>query len=185
MHVSPCVMNVCPTMRRVNEFNVEALLLCALPYHATNEFVRLLQTLALDRTAGWAWLARAQAGGASLPRDVLVARCANDRAVLRFLGDGAKRLGHRKGSSRTYLSFYAVAMCEMIASTQVTEPLLETLLPNIVDGLSPEASSDFRAATLMLLAELCSRTTLTETFLSGAARGRVKSEVTGLQKQRR
>lgn len=65
---------------RVNEFNVESLLLCALPYHGTNEFVRLVQTLALGSTkqGGWMWLAPIQTSGAALPREVLVKRCVND-----------------------------------------------------------------------------------------------------------
>ena len=62
----------------VNEFNVETLLLCALPYHGTNEFVRLAQTLALDAASGWAWMSRMQGSGAALPREVLVNRCVND-----------------------------------------------------------------------------------------------------------
>lgn len=59
---------------------MESLLLCALPYHGTNEFVRLVQTLALGSTkqGGWMWLAPIQTSGAALPREVLVKRCVND-----------------------------------------------------------------------------------------------------------
>ena len=74
---------------RVNEFNVEALLLCALPYHNTNEFVRLVQTLALDTAPGWAWLTGMQTSGAALTREVLVQRCSNDKVI------GAKSCIHK------------------------------------------------------------------------------------------
>lgn len=88
--------------------------------------------------------------------------------MFRFLCDGAKQLGQTRGSSRTYLSFYAVSMCELIASTtKVSEELLERLLPYIVEGLAETASTDYRAATLMLLAELSTRSPLSQGFLSG------------------
>jgi U3 small nucleolar RNA-associated protein 10 len=153
---------------RVNEFNIEALLLCALPYHGTNEFVRLAQTMVLANAPGWAWLSRMQQSGAALPREVLVQRCVTDNAVFRFLCAGAKKLGQRKTCSHTYLSFYAVAMCEIVAATpMVNEPVIERLLPFLVEGLAAGAAVDYRAATLMVLAELCSRASLSASTLSG------------------
>ena len=53
------------------------LMTCALPYHATGEFVRLVQILPLAGTI-WAFLRPLQKSGAPLPRPVLVRRCAND-----------------------------------------------------------------------------------------------------------
>lgn len=50
---------------------------CALPYHATVEFVRLVQIMPLDKTI-WAFLRPMQKSGAPLPRPVLVQRCLND-----------------------------------------------------------------------------------------------------------
>lgn len=89
------------------------------------------------------------------------------QAVLVFVCDAAKRLGSKKVASKTYLSFYAVAMCELVASVRVDEGLLARLLPYITAGLDAEASTDYRAATLMLTAELCSRATLGKDFTKG------------------
>ena len=58
--------------------NVDDLLLCALPYHATPEFARLLVLLQLNDSV-WAWLAPGQQSGAPPPRDALVRRCVNDQ----------------------------------------------------------------------------------------------------------
>lgn len=55
----------------------------ALPYHATNEFVRLVQICALKGTI-WEWLAPIQESGASLPRPTLVQRCLRDQVGNRF-----------------------------------------------------------------------------------------------------
>lgn len=58
-------------------YNVNELLLCALPYHATPEFARLLVLLQLKGSA-WEWLTPGQQSGAPPPREVIVRRCVND-----------------------------------------------------------------------------------------------------------
>ena len=167
---------------KINEHNVHALLSMSLPYHSTNEFVRLVQTLTLSAQGGhslkscWGWLSRMQESGASLPRGVLVQRCLNDKAVLRALCEGAKRMGQKRGSasSPTYLSFYAVVLCEVVDSAgAVGDEMLEQLLPYLVEGLEPTSSNDFRAATLMVFAEICTKASLSQTFLSGGSVRRV------------
>lgn len=51
----------------------------ALPYHSTNEFVRLVQVMRLEGSRLWGFLAPMQQSGAAMPREVLVQRCVNDR----------------------------------------------------------------------------------------------------------
>lgn len=58
-------------------YNVNELLLCALPYHATPEFARLLVLLQLKGST-WEWLTPGQQSGAPPPREVIVRRCVND-----------------------------------------------------------------------------------------------------------
>ncbi|MEW5318749.1 MAG: hypothetical protein WDW38_009944 [Sanguina aurantia] len=149
---------------RVNECNVDALLSCALPYHSTNEFVRLVQTMPLAHST-WAWLAKGQSSGAALPRDLLVKRCINDKAVLDWVCQTAARLGTRSGPSRTFLSFYAILMTEVSAAAKIDEALLNQLLSHIVTGLASDAAPDYRAGTMMLVAELASKAELGQQFL--------------------
>lgn len=51
----------------------------ALPYHATNEFVRLVRLLRLPPAGPVEFLSPMQASGAALPRALLVQRCITDR----------------------------------------------------------------------------------------------------------
>ncbi|GIL54419.1 hypothetical protein Vafri_9956 [Volvox africanus] len=155
---------------RANERYVDSLMTAALPYHSTNEFVRLVQTLALGAPGSlWGWLAKMQTSGASLPRDLLAQRCANDRQLLLFICKAAGHLGSAAAPgasllqlhSRTFLSFYAVLLCEVLAILpEVREDLLAALLPSLLEGLGKGAAQDYRAATMMVLAELFSRATL-------------------------
>ncbi|KAG2486505.1 hypothetical protein HYH03_014807 [Edaphochlamys debaryana] len=165
---------------KANERNVDSLMTAALPYHSTNEFVRLAQTLALGPAGSlWGWLAKMQSSGASLPRDRLAQRCVNDRQLLLFICRAAGQLGGApsaaaasdkapalRPSSRTFLSFYAVLLCEVLAILpSVSEEFLAAVLPHLLEGLGAGAAQDYRAATLMAVAELCSRATLGRDFI--------------------
>ena len=61
---------------------------CALPYHATAEFVKLVQLANLEGTSFY-WLKGVKEKGAAPPRDGLVARCARDGAFLSFVCETA------------------------------------------------------------------------------------------------
>lgn len=94
---------------RVNETNVSALMSCALPYHSTLQFVRLVQTMRLGGL--WTFLAPMQQSGAPLPRTTLVQRCCTDAALLQFVCQAAQQ-----AASPAWLSFYGVVVCEVIAA---------------------------------------------------------------------
>ena len=86
---------------------------CALPYHATLHFVRLVQTA---RLAGpWEFLAPMQASGAPLPRASLAQRCLVDASLLERVCQGAQAAAAAPvTSAATWMSFYATLVCEVI-----------------------------------------------------------------------
>ena len=53
---------------------------CAIAYHSTTEFVRLVQICQLDHTI-WAFLKPMQESGSPMPRSVLVQRCSADKVL--------------------------------------------------------------------------------------------------------
>lgn len=94
--------------------------------------------------------------------------CLSLQPVLHFICQSARYHGLRKAPCGTFLSFYAVVLCEVAAGLPaVSEDVLSQLLGYLVDGLSGDASPDYRSATLMAVAELCSRATLGRDFLKG------------------
>lgn len=141
--------------------NVPALMHAALPYHATNEFVRMVQILHLENTP-FAFLGPMQKNGVALPRELLVQRCLADRSLLRFVCDAAQQLGGPRVAARAVMPFFAALLCEIIAATPaVDEPMVAMLLPYIVHGLSADVSLDYRAAIYMLLVQLATRASFT------------------------
>jgi hypothetical protein len=61
---------------RAHVHNVDDLFVCALPYHSTPEFARLVAVLQLQGTP-WEWLSLCQQSGAPPPRNLLVQACIN------------------------------------------------------------------------------------------------------------
>eukprot|EP00775_Hariotina_reticulata_P011838 gene11838-11982_t len=159
-------LEYCIRRYKAHVHNVGDLFVCALPYHSTPQFARLVAVLQLQGTP-WEWLSPCQQTGAPPPRPLLVQACVNHQAVLREICRGAQSLGVAGFVSRTYLSFYAVLLCEVLmAVPQVTEDLLALLLPFLVSGLQESATRDYRAATLMVLTQLLSRASLSKDFLT-------------------
>jgi hypothetical protein len=90
------------------------------------------------------------------------------QAVLRVVCEGAKSVGVPGFVSKTYLSFYAVLLCEVMAAVpRVTEDMLSLLLPYLVAGLKGDASKEYTSATLMVLTQLLARAQLANAFLQG------------------
>lgn len=153
---------------KVNEMNIPALMHAALPYHATNEFVRLVQTLRLDNNNAilFSFLAPMQKSGVALPRELLVQRCLTDRGLLRFVCDAGQELGGARVAARTAMPFLAALLCEVVAAAPaVDESLMAMLLPYIIHGLSADVSPDYRAAIYMVLVQLATRATFTSDLI--------------------
>jgi len=68
--------------------NVDAAITCALPYHSTPEFVKLVQLSNLEGSQFY-FLKHVKEKGAAPPRDQLVVRCSHDGAFLSFVCQAA------------------------------------------------------------------------------------------------
>lgn len=91
------------------------------------------------------------------------------QALLQWVCAAAQAYGTSRSPSRTFLSFYAVLLCETLQAVPVVdEDLTALLLPHLLAGIGGAASADLRAATLMVLAQLGAKATLSDAFLSGA-----------------
>ena len=77
--------------------NVDAAVTCALPYHSTPEFVKLVQLCNLENTSFY-WLKGVKETGAAPPGDRLVQRCLRDMAFFSFVSDTAATAASQKVS---------------------------------------------------------------------------------------
>ena len=103
--------------RRLHEYNVDAAVTCALPYHATVQFVRLVQVLRVEGTC-WTFLTAVKSEGAPPTRDALVACFARSSTLLAVLADVATSAatGSARGARGVANSFYTLLLTEAVAS---------------------------------------------------------------------
>ncbi|XP_056222571.1 HEAT repeat-containing protein 1 [Seriola aureovittata] len=146
----------------VQLYNVDSLLACALPYHDTNVFVRVLQLLKIkDATSRWNWLHCLQKPGVPLSRGTLITHCYTDLSFMDFICTMVTKSiqaysGHSGSCSqlRVTFSFYASTIVPALdAVDNVSDTIIAKLLPYVQRGLK-SSLTDYKAATYMIVCQL-------------------------------
>ncbi len=144
----------------VQEHNVDELLMCALPYHSTPQFVRLVHLI--EPKGRWLFLKGVKKTGAPLSRTVLAGQCAADRAVLTFVCDLAKE----PGAPRVSLGLFVGTCVELLTTTRkVPEDMTLAIFPVLLEGLRSADANNFQASAYMVLASLIKKVTLSPEVL--------------------
>uniref|UniRef100_A0A2P2MAY2 Uncharacterized protein At3g06530 n=1 Tax=Rhizophora mucronata TaxID=61149 RepID=A0A2P2MAY2_RHIMU len=173
---------------KIHVYNFEDLILCALPYHDTHAFVRVVQLID-TRNSKWKFLDGVKVSGAPLPRSVVVRQCIRDMGVLEALCGYASPVKKYR-PSRPVICFCTAVIVEMLGSlTAVNDDVVKGILPFVVSGLQPgsKRSSDHKAGALMIVGLLATKVAfspkLTKSLIrsiAGIAREEAK-ELTDLQ----
>ncbi|XP_051250661.1 HEAT repeat-containing protein 1 isoform X2 [Dicentrarchus labrax] len=146
----------------VQLYNADSLLACALPYHDTNVFVRVLQLVKIrDATNRWNWLHCLQKPGVPLSRGTLITHCYTDLSFMDFIctmvTKAIQAYSGRSGSCsqlRVIFSFYASTIVAALdAVDRVSDTIISKLLPYVQKGLKAPLT-DYKAATYMIVCQL-------------------------------
>ncbi|CAN0862884.1 Uncharacterized protein At3g06530 [Linum grandiflorum] len=145
---------------KVHVFNVDDLILCALPYHDTHAFVRLVQ---LVNTSGkWKFLDGVKKSGAAPPRTIFVQQSLRDLGVLETICNYASS-SKRFQPSKPVIFFCTAVIIEALgSSTGIGNDFVKRILPFVVSGLQVGGNvpSDLRAGSLMIVGLLASKVAL-------------------------
>uniref|UniRef100_A0A0D9W7V0 BP28 C-terminal domain-containing protein n=1 Tax=Leersia perrieri TaxID=77586 RepID=A0A0D9W7V0_9ORYZ len=147
----------------VHVYNVDELLLCALPYHDTHAFVRIVQLINLGNSK-WAFLDAVKSSGAPPPRSVMVQQCIRDKAVLEALCNYAaptKEFHH----ATTVVCFCTAVVVECLGAIPTLDTdVVQRVLRFVFDSLNPvkkgdqdyksQSVSDFPKKPLMILKDI-------------------------------
>lgn len=146
---------------KLHVYNMEELILCALPYHDTHVFVRIVQLLDTGNSK-WKFLEGVKTSGAAPPRQVIVQQCIRDLGVLDALCEYA--LPTKKFQpSRPVMRFCIAVIIEVIGSVTVVDTnVVKRILPYIVYGLQPnvKVEPDHKAGALMIVTLLANKVAL-------------------------
>uniref|UniRef100_A0A8C8GRK1 HEAT repeat-containing protein 1 n=1 Tax=Oncorhynchus tshawytscha TaxID=74940 RepID=A0A8C8GRK1_ONCTS len=148
----------------IHLYNVDTLLACALPYHETKVFVRVIQLFKLkDPTNRWNWLEGLQVikPGVPLARGTLITHCYKDLGFMDFICTLVTKSikgysGHSGNCAqlRVIFSFYASTIVPALdAVEKVSDTIISKLLPYVQKGLK-SSLTDYKAATYMIVCQL-------------------------------
>lgn len=143
----------------IHQFNTDAFIMCILPFHDTNIFVRAIQLIALRNQFGqWYWLRPLQKPGIPLPKNTLLNCCAKDIGLIKLICanlDKATKIHSEKPSVlNVFIAFFTSTIIGMVErSNGVSEEQLAILLPSILNGLVSKFP-DLVAGCYMIVAQL-------------------------------
>uniref|UniRef100_A0A4W5MAZ5 HEAT repeat-containing protein 1 n=1 Tax=Hucho hucho TaxID=62062 RepID=A0A4W5MAZ5_9TELE len=146
----------------IHLYNVDTLLACALPYHETKVFVRVIQLFKLkDPTNRWNWLEGLQKPGVPLARGTLITHCYKDLGFMDFIctlvTNSIKGYSGHSGNCaqlRVIFSFYASTIVPALdAVEKVSDTIISKLLPYVQKGMK-SSLTDYKAATYMIVCQL-------------------------------
>ncbi|XP_029383324.1 HEAT repeat-containing protein 1 isoform X2 [Echeneis naucrates] len=158
-------------------YNTDSLLACALPYHDTNTFVRVLQLLKIrDATHRWNWLHCLQKPGVPLSRGALITHCHTNLSFMDFICTMVTMSiqaysGHSGSCSqlRVIFSFYASTIVPALdAMDKVSDTIISKLLPYVQRGLK-SSLTDYKAATYMIVCQLAVKVVMEASLVESLA----------------
>ncbi|KAF5456236.1 hypothetical protein F2P56_025737 [Juglans regia] len=155
----------------VHVFNFEELILCALPYHDTHAFVRIMMLID-TRNTKWKFLDGVKASGAPPPRKVIVQQCIRDNGVLEAICNYASP-SKKYQPSRFMISFCTAVVVEAVGSiTNLDDDIVKRILPFVFSGLQPgkRRGPDHRAGALMIVGLLANKVALSPKLVKSLIR---------------
>ncbi|KAL0708491.1 hypothetical protein Bca4012_074917 [Brassica carinata] len=151
---------------KVHVYNVEDVVLCALPYHDTHAFVRIVQLISTGNTK-WKFLDGVKNSGAPPPRSVIVQQCIRDTQVLEALCDYGSRT-KKYQPSKPVVSFTTAVVVEVLGSVaKVDGDIVKLILPFVDSGLQSAVKGclDQQAGALMVVGMLANRASLNDNLI--------------------
>ncbi|CAB4271187.1 unnamed protein product [Prunus armeniaca] len=156
---------------KIHVYNFEDLILCALPYHDTHTFVRIVQLISL-RNSKWRFMDGVKVSGAPPPRKVIVQQCIRDKGVLEILCNYASP-SKKYRPSRPVIRFCTAVVIEVLgSSTSVDSDVVQRILSLVVSGLEAgtKGHSENKAGAMMIVGLLASKVTLSPKLVKSLMR---------------
>ncbi|KAI9223956.1 hypothetical protein BC828DRAFT_354354 [Blastocladiella britannica] len=160
---------------RVNEFNVESVIACILPYYESKQFTHMVTALDLSKSPRWSFLARVVETAKPMDRLFFMRRLMTDRSLVTF---AASTVQDRVGSNNAFntaFTFYITTVISYVTKLdQVTSETASLLMPFIVDGIV-SAHKEWRLSNYLVLCKLAARTAFTARTLVELVKALVES----------
>ncbi|CEP08664.1 hypothetical protein [Parasitella parasitica] len=145
---------------RIQDFNVESILKCILPYHETKSFVKMVSILNIDDKSPWEFLKPVKKSLLPLERSLLVKKMIKNRYVFDFI---CKTVTQSLVPFQTLYSFYAALLTDFIKfPPSVTADMTIALAPHLIDGFKAKKLPELQLASYMIVSQLSSKATFSK-----------------------
>lgn len=134
--------------------NLDDVIACALPYHDSPMFTKLVQGLDVEGSSRWSWMKKLKAEPATLVRSALAKVCSKDVSVIAFIGGVLQENLRLQKTHRALSSFFAVLWMDTIGQVRSLRPeLVEAVLPTVQLALrKPRLRDSFHSGAIVAAA---------------------------------
>ncbi|KAG2204341.1 hypothetical protein INT47_009383 [Mucor saturninus] len=140
---------------RIQDFNVESVIKCVLPYHETKSFVKMVSLLTINDRSPWEFLEPIKKTLIPLERSLLVKKMMKNRYVFNFV---CKMVTHAIVPFQTLYSFYVALMTDYIKlAPSVNTDMATALTPHLIDGFKDKDHPELQLASYMIISQLSSK----------------------------
>ncbi|KAI9486718.1 MAG: hypothetical protein EXX96DRAFT_646489 [Benjaminiella poitrasii] len=140
---------------RIQDFNVESILKCILPYHETKSFVKMVSILTVEEKSPWKFLEPIKKSMLPLDRSLLIKRMVKDRFVFDFV---CKMVTRSLVPFQTLYSFYTALMTDFVKFAPIVNDEMTTaLIPYLIEGFKAKKLPELQLASYMILSQLSSK----------------------------
>lgn len=150
---------------QINEFNVDSIMECILPYHETKPFLKFVSILAISELSKWIFLKNAAEKKSPITRDLIVERCKSDRSLLHFVLKMMAHVTSGKIVHPTLSAFYVCILSQYVATKAIVDNDLRDILPHTLAALASK-NTDSVATAFMILTMIAKKTELEQSVLS-------------------
>jgi U3 small nucleolar RNA-associated protein 10 len=163
----------------IQQFNIDAFVMCVLPFHDTKIFVRVIQLVSLkNKFSKWNWLYPLQKPGIPLPKKTLLNCCAKELGLTKLICanlEKALKIHSEKPSVlNIFIAFFTTTMIGMVEqSNGISEEQLAILLPSLLSGLVSKFP-DLIAGCYMIIAQLNRKANLNQRVIEDLAFSTIK-----------
>ncbi|KAM5557014.1 uncharacterized protein ABKV19_024415 [Rosa sericea] len=153
---------------KIHVYNYEELILCALPYHETHAFVKIVQLINFGNSK-WKFLEGVKVSGAAPPRNVIVQQCIRDMGVLEALFDYASP-SKKYRPSKPVIRFCTAVVVEVLGSVASVESHVVKRICSLIHSVlevGTDGHSENKAGAMMIVGMLASKVTISPGLVKG------------------
>ncbi|EGG21033.1 U3 snoRNP protein [Cavenderia fasciculata] len=141
---------------RINEFNLDQLLMCTLPYHQSNAFAQLLSILRYESDKKWRFLIVFRHNKVTITRDYLVGLLHKNAFFLDLVCSTILKYEKTNTLNKTMISFFTALMVDAVSVGTLTDQFIRTVLPCLNFSLKSK-NLDLQLGSFMILSNIASK----------------------------